>query len=91
MPTFQWSFEGLTVMYNDKYDITATTSTVSRLTILNISLSDDGTYTCNATNDHASDFASANLQVLCKSQADCLNLVHHRPLTLFPSMQLFLL
>ena len=70
-PTFQWSFEGLTVMDDDMYDITATTSTLSTLTVLNISPSDDGTYTCNATNDHGSDFASAELQVLCKLQAEC--------------------
>ena len=69
-PTFQWSFEGLTVVNNDKYDIT-TTSTMSTLTVLDISLSDDGAYTCNATNDHGSDSASAELQVLCKLQAEC--------------------
>ena len=68
-PIFQWSFEGLTITDDDKYDIT-TTSTVSTLTVLEISLSDDGTYTCNATNDHGSDFASADLQALSKLQAE---------------------
>ena len=65
-PTFQWSFGESTLADNDKYDITATTSTLSTLTVLDISLSDDGIYTCTATNVHGNDSASANLQVLCK-------------------------
>ena len=66
-PTFQWSFESSTIVDDDKYDVT-TTSTMSTLTVLNISPSDNGTYTCNATNDHGTDFASADLQVLCKEK-----------------------
>ena len=65
--TFQWSFEGSDIVDDNKYDIT-TTSTMSTLIILNISPLDDGIYTCNASNDHGHDFASANLQVLCKYQ-----------------------
>ena len=65
--TFQWSFEGSDIVDDSKYDIT-TTSTMSTLIILNISPLDDGNYTCNASNDHGHDFASANLQVLCKYQ-----------------------
>ena len=65
VPTFQWSFDDLTLADNDKYDIT-TTSTVSTLTVLEILPSDGSSYTCNATNEHGSDSASAELQVLCK-------------------------
>ena len=66
VPTFQWRYGESTLADNDKYDITATTSTLSTLTVLDISLSDDGNYTCNVANDHGNDSASANLQVLCK-------------------------
>ena len=65
-PTFQWSFGGLAIVDDDKYDVTATAPTVSTLTVLDVSPSDDGNYTCTATNDHGSDSASAGLQVLCK-------------------------
>ena len=71
-PTIQWDFEGLAVSDDEStstINIT-TTSTMSTLTVLNISPSDDGTYTCNATNNHGTDFASAELQVLCKLQAE---------------------
>ena len=49
----------------DRYDID-TTSSESTLTISDVVASDDGTYTCSAENIHGRDFASANLQVLCK-------------------------
>ena len=64
-PTFQWEFEGVVIMDVDRYDID-TTSTESALTISDVVASDDGTYTCSAENVHGRDFASANLQVLCK-------------------------
>ena len=65
-PTFQWNFGGSTLVDDSKYDITATAPTVSTLTVLDVSSSDDGNYTCTATNDYGTDSASAGLQVLCK-------------------------
>ena len=64
-PSFQWDFEGVVIMDRDKYDID-TTSTGSRLTISDVTASDDGTYNCTVENTHGRDSASANLQVLCK-------------------------
>ena len=69
-PTFQWSFGESTLADDDKYDIIATTSTLSTLTVLDISLSDDGIYTCTAANVQGNDSASASLQVLCKLLLD---------------------
>ena len=64
--TFQWSFGGSVVAENDKYEISTTDSTMNTLTILDVSTSDDGIYSCDVANDHGTDSASGELEVLGK-------------------------
>ena len=87
VPTFQWDFDSSILTDTNKYDI-ITTSTMSTLIVLDITPSDDGTYTCNVTNDHGSDFASANLQVLCKLQAEYLHVMNQDITTQSPPLSL---
>ena len=64
-PSVNWLFNGASLSSGDKYAIMST-ATFSSLTISNVSPDDEGSYTCNATNDRGSDSMSGNLQVLSK-------------------------
>ena len=72
VPTISWYFNGASVDESNtiKYTISMmplNTSTISNtLTIMNVELSDVGTYTCNATNVLSIDISSGVLTVNCE-------------------------
>ena len=72
VPIISWYFNGAPVDEDNamKYTITMmslnTTTISNTLTIMNVKLSDVGTYTCNATNVVSSDTSSGMLTVTGK-------------------------
>ena len=65
-PTFGWRFNGDRIpQETSKYSISSNT-THSSLTVYNLMVSEDGEYTCLASNRYGTDRTSAELVVLCE-------------------------
>ena len=58
-----WFFDSVMLTNGSKYLIEGENTVNSTLTIFNVSLDDEGAYSCNASNVHGIDFASANLRI----------------------------
>jgi len=77
VPNISWYFNGVMVDVSDtsKYMIMSTsintTTTENKLTVYNITSSDVGTYTCNATNIIGSDVTSGTLTVHGMQMLNC--------------------
>ena len=64
--TVVWKFQGIPFSQGNKYNITSEEADTSVLTILNVSTSDAGEYTCFVANQHANDSVTAVLNVFSK-------------------------
>lgn len=62
--TLTWEFMGTVISNDSKHIITSVGADTSLLTILNVSTSDAGEYTCFVANPHANDSVTAELDVL---------------------------
>ena len=58
-----WRFNSLPLTNSSKYLIEGQDSVNSTLTVFNVSLADEGSYTCRVSNVHGFDFESATLRV----------------------------
>lgn len=58
-----WTFNSLPLANRSKYLIEGQNSVNSTLTVFNVSLADEGSYTCMVSNVHGFDFESATLRV----------------------------
>lgn len=67
--TVTWDFQGTPISSSNKYIIMSEGADTSVLTILNVSTSDAGEYTCFVANQHANDSVAALLDVL----SECYN------------------
>ena len=65
-PAFGWRFNENLIQLNPAKHIISSNATHSVLTVLDLALSDGGTYTCSASNRYGGDSASANLTILCE-------------------------
>ena len=58
-----WMFNSLPLTNTSKYLIEGQDSINSTLTVFNVSLADEGSYTCSVSNVHGFDFESTTLRV----------------------------
>lgn len=69
-PVITWRFNGVEITAGSKYTVMATAgetmTTLSVLTINNLTVSDNGDYSCSAENDHGNETSTANLIVQSK-------------------------
>lgn len=65
--TVVWRFNEVLLSDGSKYSIVDVNETTSVLNIRNVSLADEGRYTCMVVNPHGMDMDSAMLTVHCKS------------------------
>ena len=59
----EWQFGGSNLTNSSKYRIFGKDTVRSTFTIVNVSLSDQGNYTCRVSNIYGVDFATSDLQV----------------------------
>jgi hypothetical protein len=64
VPAFGWRFNENLIQLNPAKHIISSNATHSVLTVLDLALSDGGTYTCSASNRYGGDSTSANLTIL---------------------------